>query len=655
MSTAEDLLAQGIAAHSAGKLDEAQQSFKAVLQEDPYHTDALHRLGLISAKKNELREAIAYLRSAAAADKSRSDVHADLGVVYRMSGDGARAERNLKRAIELEGDRADFHYNLGLVLNDLARSEEARSAYQKTVELNPAHAAAHNNLGNILKSLNDWDGAAAAYRAAISAEPGFAPAHKNLADILETDGDIEGASQAYAAALHLRADPGTRIREALMLPVLPKSTDQIAELRAGLDERLDRLLDEDLHLTDPLREVGATNFLLAYHGLEDRGIQSKLADLYVKACPVLAFEAPHCREWLAGMEGGRIRIGFVSAFFHGHTIARLNAGLIQGLPRDRFEVILYTLSDVQDDMSHALATSADKVVHLSRQLGPARDQIAADELDVLYFTDIGMEPVSYFLSLSRLAPVQCATWGHPVTSGSPNMDYFISSRLTEPAGAQDSYRETLVQLDDFTTCVADPAPSANLKGKGSGRILCPQSLFKFHPDFDAMLGDILTRCPNAELLLLQGSRPAWGELLMARLRRVIPAVVDRISFAPRTDRQGFLDLLASADAVLDTPHFCGGMTTYETLAVGTPVITLPGDFMRGRLSLGLYRQMGITDWIAGDASHYADLVEGLVKEGARNNDARDAILTGKPKIFGRSEPVDQHSQFFEKAMYGPEA
>jgi protein O-GlcNAc transferase len=655
VSRSGDLLAEGIAAHSAGNMDDARRAFNAVLQEEPYHADALHRLGLISAQKNELREAIAYLRSAAAADKSRADVHADLGVLYRMSGDAMRAERNLKRAIELDGDRADFHYNLGLVLNDLARPEDARSEYQRTVELNPGHAAAHNNLGNVLKSMNDLDGAASAYRAAIAADAGFAPAHKNLADILETEGDRAGAGEAYAAALHLRPDPGTRIREALLLPVLPDSVDQITELRAGLNEKLDRLLDEDLHLTDPLREVGATNFLLAYHGLEDVEVQSKLADLYVKACPDLAFEAPHCREWLAGMEGGKIRIGFVSAFFYGHTIARLNAGLIQGLPRDKFEVILYTLAEVQDEMAHALSSCADNVVYLPRKLEMARDRIAADQLDVLYFTDIGMEPISYFLGLSRLAPVQCATWGHPVTSGSPAMDYFISSRLTEPAGAAESYRERLVLLDDFSTSVADPAPDAGAETGSGRRILCPQSLFKFHPDFDHIIGDILTRCPDAALQLLHGSRPGWGELLMARFARTIPAVVDRISFAPRMDRDGFLGLLASADVVLDTPHFCGGMTTYETLAVSTPVVTLPGDFMRGRLSLGLYRQMGIKDWIADDAAHYADLVEGLVKDNARNRQAREAILAGKPEIFDRSEPIDQHVHFLEKSMYAPEA
>ena len=68
-------------------------------------------------------------------------------------------------------------------------------------------------------------------------------------------------------------------------------------------------------------------------------------------------------------------------------------------------------------------------------LKQAQELIAAYEPDILYYPDIGMEPVSYFLAFARLAPVQCACWGHPVTSGIPNIDYFLSWSIHEPAGS----------------------------------------------------------------------------------------------------------------------------------------------------------------------------------------------------------------------------
>ncbi len=62
-----------------------------------------------------------------------------------------------------------------------------------------------------------------------------------------------------------------------------------------------------------------------------------------------------------------------------------------------------------------------------------------------------MEPFSYFLAFSRLAPVQLTTFGHPDTTGVPNMDYFISSTLYELEGAQEHYSERLVLVPNAGT------------------------------------------------------------------------------------------------------------------------------------------------------------------------------------------------------------
>lgn len=48
-------------------------------------------------------------------------------------------------------------------------------------------------------------------------------------------------------------------------------------------------------------------------------------------------------------------------------------------------------------------------------------------LDVLIFADTLSEPMSHLLSHVRLAPLQMAFWGNPVTSGSGTMDFFLSA------------------------------------------------------------------------------------------------------------------------------------------------------------------------------------------------------------------------------------
>ena len=332
--------------------------------------------------------------------------------------------------------------------------------------------------------------------------------------------------------------------------------------------------------------------MLAYHGMNDRSLQTKVADLYRRVAPSLTFGAPHCRDWLAGTEGGSLRVGFVSSFFIEHTVGRLMEGVITGVSGRQAEVIVYTAASTSDQLTARLGRSASKVVQLPRRLEAAQQMIADDELDILYFCDIGMEPFTYFLSFARLAPIQCAGWGHPVTTGISTIDYFVSSRMMEPTSADDDYSENLVQIDGIPTPIRNPADYMTAPSE-RGKILCPQSLFKFHPDFDNLIGSILRACPRAQLLLLQGSRPEWTGLLEGRFRKTIPDVIDRIGYLPRMRRQDFLSTLAAAPLVLDTPHYSGGLTTQEALAFGTPVVTLPGKFLRGRVTTGATGKWGL--------------------------------------------------------------
>lgn len=80
------------------------------------------------------------------------------------------------------------------------------------------------------------------------------------------------------------------------------------------------------------------------------------------------------------------------------------------------------------DPRYTASADADTRSVASRDdLAGVRQAIAAERLDVLFYTDIGVEPPTYFLAFARLAPVQCLTLGHPVTTGIPNMDYFLSA------------------------------------------------------------------------------------------------------------------------------------------------------------------------------------------------------------------------------------
>jgi len=91
-----------------------------------------------------------------------------------------------------------------------------------------------------------------------------------------------------------------------------------------------------------------------------------------------------------------------------------------------------------------------------------------DRLDALMLPDVGMTPLSRFPRSTALPRWQFTAWGHPVTSGSAQMDDYLSSDLMEPADAQDHYTEKLVRLRNLRTL---PRPA------GCGRMAAAEKEF----------------------------------------------------------------------------------------------------------------------------------------------------------------------------------
>jgi protein O-GlcNAc transferase len=273
---------------------------------------------------------------------------------------------------------------------------------------------------------------------------------------------------------------------------------------------------------------------------------------------------------------------------------------------------------------------------------------------VLFYTDIGMDPVTSTLAHSRLAPVQCTTWGHPVTTGIDTIDYFISSAALETEEAEQHYTETLVRLKTLQIYYYRPElPRPSLRREDFGLTseshvyACPQSLFKLHPEFDAVLGGILRGDPRGTLLLSWGLAPRWEQLLRQRFAATLPDVVDRIRFLPKMNRPEFLSLLAVSDVLLDPLHFGGGNTSYEGLALGVPIVTLPSRFLRGRITFALYKQMDMLDCVVHSPREYNELALRLGTDKSYRDQVRAKILAANSVLYENSTGVKELEEFLK--------
>lgn len=651
----------GIALRQRGALDEAETCFRRALGLNPDHAIALNNLGTMLLNRGALAEARAALERAVRLNPAYGDAYNGLGAVLQKSGQWAEAEECLARALQLQPRSAAAHYNLGAVLHARGLLAEAEASLRQALGLKPDFAEALYELGAVLKDGIRFVEAQACLEHCLLLKGDHVAALSVLATVLEWQGKFPEAKAILERATAIRPCADFRVRLALLLPVIHDSPEGLHAARARLEAELDRLRRGDLHFPAPEPLPSGPPFFLAHQGLNDRDVQQGLADLYARSAPWLQFVAPHCLPSATSAAPATVRhaprIGVLSSFFFDHTIGRLNAGWIRNLSRAHLDVILFRFPGPDDPMARQLREGADRVVTLPRKLEDARRLIAEEELDVLLYTDIGMEPLTYFLAFARLAPVQCVTWGHPVTTGIPTIDYFLSSTHLEPEEADGHYTETLVRLERVNTYYQEPRLTSPARcradfglGEDSHLYLCTQTLFKFHPEFDAILGQILRGDPEGRVVLIEGQLGHWTQLLGDRFRRTIPDVAGRIVVLPRLSREDFLHLQALADVLLDTIHFGGGNTSYEALAFGTPIVTLPAPFLRGRITHACYRQMGVLDCLAEGPEDYARIALRLGTDRAWRDSVRSRILDRKHLLYEDGAAVRELERFFLEAV-----
>ncbi len=534
----------------------------------------------------------------------------NLGTIYLEEWLLDEARACFERVLAVDAGQAEALYNLGNVHLREQCFDEAADCFQRSIAVSPNLVAALNGAGLAAQELGEADEAVRWFERALAMQPAFPEARANLAMACVQRGDNVAARAAFLQVFELAGNPMLRLRAASLLPAIMGTMASIDAEREAIMQGLQALSaqpDAALATSEPqLMQYLDPPFYFAYRGWNNREALSQLASLHRRMTPELGYEAAHIHRRRTRQ---RVRVGFVSSFFFHHSVGTSFARLLAELKADpRLELIGISLGSRVDDLTASVAASCAAWVTPRGTLSAIRSAIAELELDVLFFTDVGMDRITYPLALSRLARVQCLSGGHPETTGSDNIDYLISSRWLEPPEAQAFYTERLVLLDAYNTALIRPEVAPSLLNRselgirpGEHIYLCPVKLHKLHPDFDAALAAIIERDARARVVLFADERQRhWQPLTEARMALTMGAAASRVHFEPWADARTFQSWLHGAHAVLDCWPFGMGTTAITALGLGIPVLTLPSERMSGRSTRALLRQVGV-DWLIADS------------------------------------------------------
>jgi protein O-GlcNAc transferase len=629
-------LTRAVGLHQAGRLNEAEGIYRQILAIDPDHADGLHLLGVVAHENGQDEAAVDLIGKAIAHDDSVADYHCNIATALAGLGRLVESESHYRRALDINPDHPESHNNFGNFLKEQGRLVEAEGHLRHALAARPGYAEAHYNLGNVLLGLSRLDEAVSHYRQSIALRPQMATAHYNLANTLRDQGKLVEAIESYRRALAIAPDwadahnnLGTvlhdldRLAEAeacfrRALASTPDSPTRLANLAAAMRQsgriaEAMACMSRALQL-DPDNAAHHTNliFTLNFVSTATAGDHQAERARYQErhASRLAASIRPHGND---PDPQRRLRIGYVSAHFRHQAATFAFGGVILNHDRERFEVVCYSDTPEEDDVSARLRSVSDRWHRTAKLSDDAlAELIRSDETDILVDLVGHMGGHRLLVFARKPAPIQVTAWGEPTGTGLKTMDYLLADPVLVPVVERHLLAEKVLDLPNFLGFWApEPLPETSpLPALARGYVTFGSfnRLDKVQDPVVRTWARILNAMPTSRLIIKNRwlSEAVQRDRILA-LFAEYGVTPERVQLLGPSNRLGHFSGYHEIDLALDTFPHGGGMTTLDALWMGVPVVTSPGRTISSRLAAASLTAAGLTDFIAPDLDRYIEL------------------------------------------------
>ena len=649
---------------------EAIVAYYEAIALDPNLMDAYSNLGVILVKSGEITQAEAVYRQAISVNPSHWGSYVNLGNLLLEQKQIDLAIEVYQTALKTNQKNQDLLNNLEIARNLILESanqfyqqgryEDAIAPYQKVLQTGTIDAEIYFYLSDCFRYLNREDEAILTLSEGIRLDPSAAKLHFALITILQTSGRIEEAIESAETASQLLPNNYTfKIFKNLMLPLVYETEEQIKFYRQRFERGLQNLIQQTSlnpeSKSNALKIVCVTTFYLGHQGVNVLKLQRQWGNLIHQ---IMAANYPQWVEPLSPppLPNNKIRIGYISSYFYAYSGTLWLGGWLRHCNKEKFEIYCYYTGEYTDTFTQECRNYSDVFHQIYGNLEAVCQQIIADELHILVYPEIGMDAQTVKMAGLRLAPVQCTAWGHPVTSGLPTIDYFLSSELMEPKDAQEHYSEKLIRLPNIGVAYPKTEDITSVKksradfGLADDAViyLCCQAPFKYLPQHDYIFAEIARRLPQSRFVFLR------GKLLTKRLARAFAGVglksEDYCLFLNIPSRSDYLTINLLSDVFLDTLSWSGGNTSLEAIACNLPIVTCPGEFMRGRHAYAFLKMLDVTDTIAQNEAEYIDIAVKLGLNPTWRRDISERIKTRHDYLYDDKVCVQGLEAFYQQVV-----
>ena len=656
-----------------GRFDKAISCYQKTIELNPSNIGTYYNLGVAFQKKEEFDKAISCYQKVIHYNPKFVDAYINLGISLKKTGKINDAIVYYQKALDLNPTNYLIHTLLGDVFHLKGQLDETLQYFQKAKDLNPTCIDTYSNLGNALAEKGQFDEAIKCFQESLQLNPNYDLAYYSIGNTLYKQGKMNEAIASYDRALNI--NPKNYVpRFARCFSQLPMIYIDELSIHTSRSNYYKELLNvyEMISLENPsdIKKAAAAEavgvkqpFYLAYQGLNDKDLQQ----LYGKCLnKIMLHQYPHFMEYLPMPSyslGEKIRLGFVSKFFYRHSVWKIPLkGWVENLDNRRFSLYGYCTGTKKDKETERAKNNFIRFVEDIHSFEELCNIIRADNLHVLIYPEIGMDPMSIKLASLRLAPIQCTSWGHPDTSGLSTIDYFISGDLIEPVNGDDHYTEQLIRLPNLSIYyippdmpIVDMSRDAFNFRQNSTLYHCCQSLFKYLPQYDEIFPKIAQQVKECQFIFSSHKESNW---LTDQFQLRIKKAFDRFNldvekyaiFLPYLDTKQYFAIYNLSDVFLDPIGWSGCNSALEAITLNLPIVTFPSKLMRGRETAAILTMMNLKDTIAHSLDEYVNIAAMLGNNSELRKKISGKIAKNKHLVYKDKACITGLEEFFVKAV-----
>jgi predicted O-linked N-acetylglucosamine transferase (SPINDLY family) len=621
----------GVSALDSGRLELAEQALTHATAVDPRHLEALNNLGLALFTQKRYVEARKVQERVVALKPNFALALTSLGntlMNMRLFDEALEAH---ERAVAAKPDYADAFCNRGMTQLLMQRNQEALHSFDRALAINPRHMQAMFGKGLVGINLRHFEDALAAFNAALAMKPGTAAIiaqrgrlHIQMGHFKEADADFDSAlaseptletallgkahvgvitdktAMAFAACKTvLERNPNSEVALVWLGACLGKQGDIVGAL-----EQFDRALEIKPDFEDAVtKKIFALDFVpeadFARHQAVRREWWTRVgAQILRRGLPPRDLNPER-----------RITIGYVSSDFRSHSAALSFLPVLRHHDHQAFQVACYSCSTLSDIVTDQCRACADIWVNASRlSHDELADRIQADGVDLLI--DLSGHSAGNRLPVfaSKPAPIQVTAWGSATGTGLPTIDYFFADAVSVPETVRPLFAEQVYDLPALIT--TDPLPGLQptplpLLQTGCVTFGVFNRAEKISDHAIAVWSRLLRELEGASIVVKNGTldEAFLRDRLVARfVAHGIPET--RVCCLGSSLRHEHMAAFANIDISLDPFPLNGGVSTWESLQAGVPVVTKLGTTAPSRMGAAIVKAVGLHDWVADDDDDY---------------------------------------------------